>query len=429
MTQANRLALERSPYLLQHAHDPVDWHPWGEEAFDRARREDKPIFLSIGYSTCHWCHVMEQESFADEETARLLNTEFVAIKVDREERPDLDQYYMAFCQSLTGAGGWPLTIMMTPDRQPFFAGTYYPRSRRFGRPGLLELLPTIGEAWRTKRPEILRSAVEVSAAVERGTIRLRRQRGDKLTAATLDEAFRELAADFDRARGGFGGAPKFPIAHHIGFLLRYWQRTDKGEALGMAGKTLKAMRRGGIFDHLGFGFHRYSTDADWLVPHFEKMLYDQALLAEVYAQAFAATGRTEFEVRPRRSRITSSGIWPHPQAVSIRPRTPTAKARRASSISGRGRSSTGYWAPKTPGSQPWPSGSARPDPQAGPEPPTTAPMSSTKAGFRTDRPARRGAPSRPRKRGSNRSVESSFPPETSGRVRSRIRRSSPTGTA
>ncbi len=294
MTPANRLARERSPYLLQHAHDPVDWHSWGEEAFDRARREDKPVFLSIGYSTCHWCHVMEQESFADEETARLLNADFVAIKVDREERPDLDQYYMAVCQSLTGSGGWPLTIIMTPDRQPFFAGTYYPKSRRFGRPGLLELLPMIGEAWRTKRPEVLRSAVDVSAAVERGTIKLRRQRGDKLTAATLDEAFRELAADFDRARGGFGGAPKFPIAHHIGFLLRYWQRTGNGEALGMAGKTLKAMRRGGIFDHLGFGFHRYSTDANWLVPHFEKMLYDQALLAEVYAQAFAATGRSEF---------------------------------------------------------------------------------------------------------------------------------------
>ncbi|HMA52960.1 MAG TPA: DUF255 domain-containing protein, partial [Acidobacteriota bacterium] len=231
MTPANRLASERSPYLLQHAHDPVDWYSWGEEAFDRARREDKPIFLSIGYSTCHWCHVMEQESFSDEETARLLNAEFVAIKVDREERPDLDQHYMTVCESLTGSGGWPLTIMMTPDRRPFFAGTYYPKERRWGRPGLLELLPAIGEAWRTKRPEILRSADEVSAAVERGTIRLRRQRGDRLTAATLDEAFRELAADFDRARGGFGGAPKFPIAHHLAFLLRYWQRTGSGEAL------------------------------------------------------------------------------------------------------------------------------------------------------------------------------------------------------
>ena len=294
MPQANRLALEKSPYLLQHAHDPVDWYPWGEEAFERARSEDKPVFLSIGYSTCHWCHVMEQESFSDVETARLLNAGFVAIKVDREERPDLDQHYMAVCQSLTGTGGWPLTIMMTPDRRPFFAGTYYPRTRRWGRPGLLELLPLIGETWRTKRQEILRSAVEVSAAVERGTMRLRSRRGDKLTEATLDEAFSELATDFDRSRGGFGGAPKFPIAHHIGFLLRYWQRTGNGEALGMAGKTLKAMRRGGVFDHLGFGFHRYATDADWLVPHFEKMLYDQALLAEVYAQAFAATGRNEF---------------------------------------------------------------------------------------------------------------------------------------
>lgn len=290
----NRLARERSPYLLQHAHDPVDWYPWGPEAFDRARSEDKPVFLSIGYSTCHWCHVMEQESFSDEETARLLNAEFVAVKVDREERPDLDQHYMAVCQSLTGTGGWPLTILMTPDRQPFFAGTYYPKSRRWGRPGLLEILPVIGQTWRTKRPEILRSAVEVSAAVERGTMKLRRRRGDKLTAATLDEVFRELAADFDRAQGGFGGAPKFPIAHPIGFLLRYWQRTGSGEALGMAGKTLKAMRRGGIYDQLGFGFHRYATDADWRVPHFEKMLYDQALLAEVYAQAFAATGRNEF---------------------------------------------------------------------------------------------------------------------------------------
>src|SRR5512143_2876950 len=292
--RVNRLAGEKSPYLLQHAHDLVDWYPWGEEAFERARREDKPIFLSIGYSTCHWCHVMEQESFADEEAAGLINAEFVAVKVDREERPDLDQHYMTVCQSLTGSGGWPLTIMMTPDRRPFFAGTYYPRSRRWGRPGLLELLPLIGEAWRSRRPEILRSAVEVEAAFERAPVRLKGRRGDKLTTATFDEAFQELAADFDRTRGGFGRAPKFPIAHHLGFLIRYWQRTGNGEALGMAGKTLKAMRRGGIFDPLGFGFHRYATDADWLVPHFEKMLYDQALLAEVYAQAFAATGRAEF---------------------------------------------------------------------------------------------------------------------------------------
>jgi uncharacterized protein YyaL (SSP411 family) len=290
----NRLAREKSPYLLQHAHDPVDWYPWGDEAFDRARREDRPVFLSVGYSTCHWCHVMERESFADPDTAAVLNRDFVAVKVDREERPDLDQRFMAVCQSLTGSGGWPLTIVMTPDRRPFFAGTYFPPSRRWGRPGLLELLPAIAESWRTRREEILRSAGEVAAAVVRSRSDATARPGAKLTAATLDEAFRELAADFDRERGGFGGAPKFPIPHHLGFLLRYWRRTGAGEALGMAGKTLKAMRRGGIYDHLGFGFHRYATDADWRVPHFEKMLYDQALLCEVYAEAFAATGRAEF---------------------------------------------------------------------------------------------------------------------------------------
>jgi hypothetical protein len=290
----NRLALEKSPYLLQHAHNPVDWYAWGDEAFERARREDKPVFLSIGYSTCHWCHVMERESFADEEAARILNAAFVCVKVDREERPDLDQHYMAVCQILTGSGGWPLTIVMTPDKQPFFAGTYFPKSRRWGRTGLLELAPLIGEAWRTRREEVLRSAAEIIAAVDKSRPGRRTAR-EVLTETTLDEAFRELAAGFDESRGGFGGAPKFPIPHHIGFLLRYWKRTGRAEALAMAEKTLAAMRQGGIYDHLGFGFHRYSTDADWLVPHFEKMLYDQAFLAEVYAEAFAATGKGEFK--------------------------------------------------------------------------------------------------------------------------------------
>jgi len=291
----NRLALEKSPYLLQHAHNPVDWYAWGDEAFERARHEDKPVFLSIGYSTCHWCHVMERESFADEEAARVLNAAFVCVKVDREERPDLDQHYMAVCQMLTGSGGWPLTIVMTPDKRPFFAGTYFPKSRRWGRTGLLELAPLIGEAWRTRRQEVLRSAAEIIAAVDRGLPRARAESGGGLSRATLDEAFRELAADFDESRGGFGGAPKFPIPHHLGFLLRYWKRTGRTEALAMAEKTLAAMRLGGIYDHFGFGFHRYSTDADWLVPHFEKMLYDQALLAEVYAEAFAATGKGEYK--------------------------------------------------------------------------------------------------------------------------------------
>ncbi|MBE0712213.1 MAG: thioredoxin domain-containing protein, partial [Candidatus Aminicenantes bacterium] len=294
MNRANRLALEKSPYLLQHAHNPVDWYAWGDEAFERAKREDKPVFLSIGYSTCHWCHVMERESFADEEAARVLNAAFVCVKVDREERPDLDQHYMAVCQMLTGSGGWPLTIVMTPDKRPFFAGTYFPKSRRWGRTGLLELTPLIGEAWRTRREEVLRSAAEIVATVDGGR-RERRAAREVLTGATLDRAFHELAADFDESRGGFGGAPKFPIPHHVGFLMRYWKRTGQDKALAMAEKTLAAMRQGGIYDHLGFGFHRYSTDADWLVPHFEKMLYDQALLAEVYAEAFAATGKSEYK--------------------------------------------------------------------------------------------------------------------------------------
>jgi len=294
MNPANRLAHEKSPYLLQHSHNPVDWYAWGDEAFERARREDKPVFLSIGYSTCHWCHVMERESFADEEAARVLNAAFVCVKVDREERPDLDQRYMAVCQMMTGSGGWPLTVVMTPDKRPFFAGTYFPKSRRWGRTGLLELAPLIGEAWRTRREEVLRSAAEVIAAVERGGPKGRAAR-EMLNGAALDGAFRELASDFDESRGGFGGAPKFPIPHHIGFLLRYGKRSGRAEATAMAEKTLAAMRRGGIYDHLGFGFHRYSTDADWLVPHFEKMLYDQALLAEVYAEAFAATGKGEFK--------------------------------------------------------------------------------------------------------------------------------------
>ncbi len=294
MKPANRLAGESSPYLLQHAHNPVDWYPWGEEAFETARRLDKPVFLSIGYSTCHWCHVMERESFEDADVARLLNETFVCVKVDREERPDLDQHYMAVCQALTGSGGWPLTIVMTPDKRPFFAGTYFPKSRRWGRPGLLELAPLIGEAWRTRREEVLRSADGILAALDKGQAGNRSAAETPLSEDVLDDAYGELAADFDAARGGFGSAPKFPMPHQIGFLLRYGKRTGKSEAVTMATATLAAMRRGGIYDQLGYGFHRYATDAGWLVPHFEKMLYDQALLAEVYAEAAVATGQREF---------------------------------------------------------------------------------------------------------------------------------------
>ncbi len=287
----NRLDKEKSPYLRQHALNPVDWYPWGEEAFGRAREEHKPVFLSIGYSTCHWCHVMEKESFEDPEVARLLNDSFISIKVDREERPDLDHHYMDICQGLTGSGGWPLTVVMTPDRKPFFAGTYFPRERRYGRIGMIELLPILRQAWDERRNEILRSAEEISSLFgeERkaaGRVRI----GEEV----LDEVFRQLSSDFDGKNGGFGHAPKFPPTHYISFLLRFWKRRGEPHALEMAEKTLQAMELGGIHDHLGFGFHRYSTDDRWLVPHFEKMLYDQALLAMAYTEAWQATGKEEY---------------------------------------------------------------------------------------------------------------------------------------
>ena len=291
----NRLNREKSPYLRQHALNPVDWFPWGEEAFEKARREDKPVFLSIGYSTCHWCHVMEKESFDDEDVARLLNETFVCIKVDREERPDLDRHYMSVGQLLTGSGGWPLTIIMTPDKKPFLSGTYFPKEKRWGRPGLLDLVPRIGEAWRTRREDVLRSADWITASILRAQPGPRAPGRRELTPDILDKAFRAFEEDFDESHGGFGNAPKFPLPHSLSFLLRYWERTGSAKALAMVEKTLGAMRLGGIWDHLGYGFHRYSTDASWRVPHFEKMLYDQALLADAYADAFLATGKDEFQ--------------------------------------------------------------------------------------------------------------------------------------
>jgi uncharacterized protein YyaL (SSP411 family) len=289
---ANRLGREKSPYLRQHARNPVDWNPWGSEAFERAKKEDKPVFLSVGYSTCHWCHVMERESFDDEEAARVLNETFVCIKVDREERPDLDQYYMSVCQAMTGSGGWPLTIIMTPDKEPFFAGTYFPKTERWGRPGLMEIAPRVRELWTTRREDVLRSAGEITRAAH--SERASKSLSTETSSAVLDEALGRLATDFDEAHGGFGGAPKFPAPHNLAFLLRMWKRTGRGDALEMVDRTLSAMRRGGLYDQLGFGFHRYSTDARWLVPHFEKMLYDQARLSRVYADAYLVTGKEEF---------------------------------------------------------------------------------------------------------------------------------------
>ena len=284
--RANRLRLEKSPYLLQHAENPVDWYPWGDEAFAVARLEDKPVFLSIGYSTCHWCHVMAHESFEDPTVAALMNEAFVNIKVDREERPDIDDVYMTVAQVMSSRGGWPLTILMTPDKVPFFAGTYIPRTDRFGMAGMLTLIPSVKEAWRNRRGQLLDVGSQVVQALQQMG---RGEKGEDLTQETLDMAFRQLSQRYDAEEGGFGPAPKFPTPHNLTFLLRSWKRTGEASALQMVEQTLQAMRRGGIYDQLGFGFHRYSTDAQWLVPHFEKMLYDQALLTLAYTEAYQAT--------------------------------------------------------------------------------------------------------------------------------------------
>jgi len=284
----NRLANEQSPYLLQHADNPVDWYPWGEEAFSAARDLDRPIFLSIGYATCHWCHVMEHESFEDEDVARLMNESFVNVKVDREERPDIDGIYMAVAQMATGHGGWPLTIVMTPDRLPFFSGTYFPRESRFGRPGMLDLVPRIRELWQTRRDDLLTAAHETRDRLQ--SLAEADRSGRALDADTLSRGFQELELEYDQERGGFGRAPRFPTPHRLLFLLRFWRRTGVDQALEMVVKTLDALRAGGIFDQVGCGFHRYSTDDQWLLPHFEKMLYDQALLVMAYVEAFQATG-------------------------------------------------------------------------------------------------------------------------------------------
>jgi len=283
MTPSNLLIREKSPYLLQHAHNPVNWYPWGDEAFAQARLQDKPVFLSIGYATCHWCHVMERESFEDPEAAARLNETFVCIKADREERPDIDAVYMAVCQMLTGTGGWPLSIFMTADKIPFWAATYIPKIGRFGQGGIMEICAQVQNLWKYKRDSILTSAANVAAHLEKA---FAFSQADPVNADTAEQAFQEMENSFDALYGGFETAPKFPTPHRLLFLLRHYQRTGNAHALEMVQKTLKAMRMGGIWDHVGFGFHRYSTDQHWLLPHFEKMLYDQALLALAYLQTW-----------------------------------------------------------------------------------------------------------------------------------------------
>ncbi len=305
----NALITEKSPYLLQHAYNPVKWYPWGSEALKRAKDENKPIFLSIGYATCHWCHVMARESFENPETAEILNENFVCIKVDREERPDLDDIYMKAVQMLAGTGGWPLSVFLTPDLKPFYGGTYFPPQPLHGLPAFNDLLRTIADSWRDKREQILQNSERVLQLVRQMYQHQPRTGAAELSTDLRDNAYEQLVLQFDANYGGFGAEtttgsvkkPKFPLPSYLSFLLRYYYRTQEQSALKMVTKTLYGMAQGGIFDHLGGGFHRYSTDNRWLVPHFEKMLYDNALLAHVYTEAYQVTGDQFFAQVARRT--------------------------------------------------------------------------------------------------------------------------------
>ncbi len=289
---SNRLIHEKSPYLLQHAHNPVEWHPWGKDAFNEARARDKPVLLSVGYSTCHWCHVMAHESFENKDIAQMINDHFVAIKVDREERPDVDHIYMTAVTAMTGRGGWPLTVFLTPKGEPFYGGTYFSPYTQGANVGFIDLLDSVTKAWDTDRENILSSSRLITESLQKQA--RRKASGEVLDETLCDKAYRQLKEQFDAINGGFGGAPKFPMGHNLSFLLRVYKRCGEKEALDMAEKTLTAMLRGGIWDHLGGGFHRYSTDQGWHVPHFEKMLYDQALLSRAYLEAYQVTGRAVY---------------------------------------------------------------------------------------------------------------------------------------
>lgn len=286
--KANRLSKEKSPYLLEHAYNPVDWYPWREEAFEAAKSEDKPIFLSIGYSSCHWCHVMRNESFEDESVALILNKWFICIKVDREERPDIDHVYMSFSQAMTGKGGWPLSIFMTWDQKPFYAATYIPKENNYGLLGFIALASTIHEIWEKERERILSSSDDTVRVLEESIMASSKE---ELEKRVLTDCYEDLVVQYDAEYGGFGKSPKFPTPHSLLFLLRWWKETKNPSILEVVERTLLGMFSGGIFDHIGYGFSRYSVDEKWLVPHFEKMLYDNALLAKVYTEAFQATGR------------------------------------------------------------------------------------------------------------------------------------------
>jgi uncharacterized protein len=331
----NALLHEKSPYLQQHAHNPVDWLPWGEEAFQKAERENKPIFLSIGYSTCHWCHVMERESFENESIAALLNRYFISIKVDREERPDVDRVYMLFVQASTGSGGWPMSVFLTPDRKPFFGGTYFPPDARYGRAGFPDILQQLAQAWRDRRDDLVAASERVHSQLQ-DYVSSSAPQGE-LGADLFHAGFAPFRRSFDRQFGGFGSAPKFPRPVAFNFLLREYAAADNGEALEMVVKTLKAMALGGMNDQLGGGFHRYSVDRLWFVPHFEKMLYDQAQLAWSYLEAFQVTGDAElkqtaeqiFAYVLRDMRHPEGGFYSAEDADSVDPDQPSHKGEGA----------------------------------------------------------------------------------------------------
>jgi uncharacterized protein YyaL (SSP411 family) len=321
----NRLAKEKSPYLLQHADNPVDWYPWAEEAFEKARQEDKPVFLSIGYSTCHWCHVMEHESFEDADIARYINAHFVPVKVDREERPDIDGIYMSVVVALTGQGGWPLTVFLTPDQKPFFGGTYFPPYARWGSAGLVDVMNSVQNSWVNNRSSIVNSGNSIHEFLKNQESSS--NPSSAISPAVLRQAFDNFSQNFDARNGGFGGSPKFPSAHNLSFLLRCWRRFKDDQARAMVEHTLTKMAHGGMYDHLAGGFHRYSTDSHWQVPHFEKMLYDQAMISQAYLETFQATGdqfyahiaREIFEYVLRDMRDPQGGFYSAEDADSLDP--------------------------------------------------------------------------------------------------------------
>ena len=339
----NRLINETSPYLLQHAHNPVDWYPWGAEAFEKAAAEDKPVLVSIGYAACHWCHVMEHESFEDEQAARLMNELLVAIKVDREERPDIDSIYMNAVQQMHGHGGWPLNVFLMPDGRPFYGGTYFPPTDRSGMPSWSKVVAAVADAYTQRRSDVLENARVLTDALRASSER--DIPDEDVSPPVLDQAYAGLSALFDSEHGGFGDAPKFPQSMPQEFLLRYFQRTGEEQAREMVEISLRQMANGGIYDHLGGGFARYSTDAFWRVPHFEKMLYDNALLASLYLQAFQVTGDAHFRTWPRRRSTICCATSAMPTAGSSRRRMPTARAWRVSTTYGARARPRTYLAP------------------------------------------------------------------------------------